>query len=194
MNKKINNDEEALGLFNCLLEKLHQAGISKIENLVFVAPGAQYVNHIDTQIFGERQQQKDTSPAAPVKDTPLPPELSIRDRIRISIALLMEERAGDKPLFNLQGHWQAVYRILVDKGYCRDSDFEGFDSFIRTVMPEKVNKPYKKDSVKNINKTDFNKPFDRWQYDPSISGTRKPFERMQVVAQRFKEILEENAA
>ena len=72
----MNSNEEVLGLFNCLLEQLHQAGISKIENLVFVAPGAQYVNHIDTQIFGERQQQKDTLPAAPVKDTPLPPELS----------------------------------------------------------------------------------------------------------------------
>ena len=69
------NEEEALGLFNRLLEQLHQAGINKIDNLVFVAPGAQYVNHIDTQIFGERQQQ-DTPPAAPVKDTPLPPELS----------------------------------------------------------------------------------------------------------------------
>jgi hypothetical protein len=70
------NDEEALGLFNRLLEQFHQAGINKIDNLVFVAPGAQYVNHIDTQIFGERQQQEDTLPAAPVKDTPLPPELS----------------------------------------------------------------------------------------------------------------------
>ena len=69
------NDEEALGLFNRLLEQFHQAGINKIDNLVFVAPGAQYVNHIDTQIFGERQQL-DTPPAAPVKDTPLPPELS----------------------------------------------------------------------------------------------------------------------
>ena len=73
----INNDVEALGLFNRLLEQLHQAGINKIETLVFVAPGAQYVNHIDTQIFGERQQQ-DTTPAKPVKDTPtsLPPKLS----------------------------------------------------------------------------------------------------------------------
>ena len=73
----INNDVEALGLFNRLLEQLHQAGINKIDNLVFVAPGAQYVNHIDTQIFGERQQQ-DTTPAKPVKDTPtsLPPKLS----------------------------------------------------------------------------------------------------------------------
>ena len=34
------NDEEALGLFNRLLEQVHQAGIGKIENVVFVAPGA----------------------------------------------------------------------------------------------------------------------------------------------------------
>ena len=73
---KINNEDEALGLLNRLLEQVHQAGISKIENLVFVAPSAQYVNHIDTQIFGDRQQQEETSPDTPVKDTPLSPELS----------------------------------------------------------------------------------------------------------------------
>jgi len=71
----INNDEEVLGLLNRLLEQVHQAGVNKIETLVFVAPGAQYVNHIDTQVFGERQQQDITS-GKPVKDTLLPPELS----------------------------------------------------------------------------------------------------------------------
>ena len=70
-----NNEEEALGLLNRLLEQVHQAGVNKIETLVFVAPGAQYVNHIDTQVFGERQQQDITS-GKPVKDTLLPPELS----------------------------------------------------------------------------------------------------------------------
>ena len=113
------------------------------------------------------------------------------ERVRHCIALLMEEMYGDEPLFNLQGHWQAVYRILVDKGYCRDSDFDGFDAFIRTVMPEKVNKPYKKDSVKQISKTDFALPFERWHYDPQTSTTRKPYDRMAEVARRFKEILEE---
>ena len=48
----INNDEEALGLLNRLLEQVHQAGIGKIETLVFVAPGAQYINHVDKQVFG----------------------------------------------------------------------------------------------------------------------------------------------
>ena len=118
-------------------------------------------------------------------------ELVVEERIRRCIGLLMAERYGNEPLFNLQGHWQAVYRILVDKGYCRDSDFDGFDAFIRRVMPEEVNKPYKKDSVRNINKTSFNKPFDRWRYDPDDYGTRKPFERMVAIARRFKEILEE---
>ena len=120
---------------------------------------------------------------------------SREEGIRDSIALLMKERYidqdKDEPLFNQRNHWQAVYRILVDKGYCTDSDFEGFDVFVKRVMPAEVNQPYKKDSVRNINKTDFNKPLDRWQYDPASFRTRKPYERMVAVATRFKAILEE---
>lgn len=108
------------------------------------------------------------------------------------IAMLMQERYGKEALFNQQSHWQAVYRILVDKGYCRDSDFDGFDMFIRTVMPEEVNKPYSKGSVKQISQTDFVRPFEEWKYDALTSKTRKPFERMVAVASRFKSILEEN--
>ena len=121
---------------------------------------------------------------------------SNEDRIRQSIALLMKERyidqEKDEPLFCQQSHWQAIYRILVDKGYCTDSDFDGFDAFIRRVMPDKVNKPYKRDSVKQISQTCFNKPFDRWKYDSVISGSHKPYDRMVLIATRFKAILEEN--
>ena len=116
----------------------------------------------------------------------------VEERIRQCIAMLMQERYGKEALFNQQSHWQAVYRILVDKGYCRDSDFDGFDMFIRTVMPEEVNKPYSKCSVKQISQTDFVRPFKEWKYDALTSKTRKPFERMVAVASRFKSILEEN--
>lgn len=112
-------------------------------------------------------------------------------RITRCLELLMQEKWSDgKPLFNQQNHWQAVYRILVDKGYCRDSDFDGFDAFILSVMPEKVNKPYKKESLKQISQTDFVRSFDKWSYDPKLSGTRKPYDRMLAVASQFKEILE----
>ena len=116
----------------------------------------------------------------------------VEERIRQCIAMLMQEGYGTEALFNQQSHWQAVYRILVDKGYCRDSDFDGFDMFIRTVMPEEVNKPYSKGSVKQISQTDFVRPFEEWKYDALTSKTRKPFERMVAVASRFKSILEEN--
>jgi hypothetical protein len=119
--------------------------------------------------------------------------------IRRCLENLMQERITVKKggkdveefLFNRQNHWQGVYRILVDKKFCRDSDFEGFNTFIVKVMPEKVNKPYKKDSVKQISKTDFNIPFEKWKYDGETSGNRKVYERMYAVAKRFKELLEE---
>ena len=120
--------------------------------------------------------------------------------IRRCLEKLMQERIMVKKkgkdveefLFNRQIHWQGVYRILVDKKYCKDSDFDGFDVFIRTVMPEAVNKPYSKGSLKQISQTDFVRPFIEWRYDAQITKTRKPFDRMVAVAQRFKEILEEN--
>ena len=172
---------------NELLEQLHRKDKNHQGSTVFIyAPGSQYV---DKQFNFWKTHPGPTCVGREKSAGELPEE---DERIRQSIFLLMKEQYGDEPLFNLQGHWQAVYRILVDKGYCRDSDFDGFDTLIRRVMPEEVNKPYKKDSVRNINKTSFNKPFDKWRYDPDDYGTRKPFERMVAIARRFKEILEEN--
>ena len=126
-------------------------------------------------------------------------DVSTEELIRQSIAQLMEARVivkkGGKeleePLFNQQNHWQAVYRILVDKRFCNDSDFDGFDLFINKVMPPNVNAPYKKASVKQISQTDFNKPFDKWKFDAETSGTRRPFERMNDIALCFLDILTE---
>lgn len=190
------NDDEALGFINRLLERLHQADLTNFGShlqIVYVASGAQ---HVENQINYGAQPKLETHPGYPCVEREKghihqAKTQSQEERIRECIALLMTERYGEEPMFCLQGHWQAVYRILVDKGYCRDSDFDGFDAFIRRVIPEEVNKPYKKDSVRNINKTSFNKPFDRWRYNPDDYGTRKPFERMVTIARRFKEIMEE---
>ena len=162
----------------------------KINKFVYVAPGAQYVEIKTHPRPLPIWRGEDSSAAASHMEMEKGGELE--GRIQQCIERLMAVRYGDEPLFNLQGHWQAVYRILVDKGYCRDSDFDGFDAFIRRVMPEEVNKPYKKDSVKQVSKTDFALPFERWHYDPLTSTTRKPYDRMMAIATRFKEILEEN--
>ena len=180
-NMKMNiNDEETLGLINRLLEAMHQAGWNQNGGnftFVYVAQGAQHVGNIQNQniIHGKPQEASTCNEITCLS--------ADEDRIRQCISLLMEEHFEDDLLFSQQNHWQAVYRILVDKGYCKDSDFIGFDSFIL---------PYKRDSVRNISKTDFNKPFDRWRYDPTTSGSRIPYDRMVEVTKRFKEILDEN--
>ena len=144
------------------------------------------------ELIREMMQRLPATECHPACGHPTPErDMNLENRIKKCISLLMAERYGDEPLFNIQGHWQAVYRILVDKGYCRDSDFDGFDTFIQRVMPDKVNKPYKKDSVKSISQTDFALPFERWHYDPQTSTTRKPYDRMVSIAIRFKQILEE---
>ena len=55
------SNEDILELINRLLERLHQTGEDKESNHItfnYVAPGAQYVNRIDTQIFGADKSQK----------------------------------------------------------------------------------------------------------------------------------------
>ena len=135
------------------------------------------------------------------KDAPLANGIDVtpEEQNRLCIFLLMNEhilvkkkgKEVEEPLFNRQNHWQAIYRILVDKKFCKDSDFDGFDLFINKVMPSKVNAPYKKSSVKQISQTDFNKPFAKWKFDAETSGTLRPYERMKAIAQRFLELLEE---
>ena len=191
------SEEDFLKFTKRLLEELRQSGLTSGSNnhvhAVYVASGAQ---HVETQIAYQQPL-----PDPPQREEPLPdPPQKGRERvsesptegIRRCIALLMQEQYGKEVLFSQQSHWQAVYRILVDKGYCRDSDFDGFDTFIRTVMPKEVNKPYSKGSVKQISQTDFVRPFEEWKYDAQTSKTRKPFDRMAAVASRFKSILEEN--
>ena len=180
---------DVLKMVNELLELLHRKDKDHQGSPVFIyAPGSQYV---DKQfIIGDRPPA--TNPVPVYGHLTPHGGRELEKRIRKCIALLMAERFGNEPMFNQQSHWQAVYRILVDKGYCRDSDFDGFDTFIKRVMPDNVNKPYKKDSVKRISQTDFVKPFTKWSFDTETSKTRKPYDRMVAVAVRFLEILEEN--
>ena len=219
MNKQQNEEKNTPDVFKSLLEELNQAGYKLSGNIVvnIYRSGSQHVDRVENQYIGIRPTKAATKSKATASKTatkakppktpkaskkpkastnpkhpaaPLPDNL--RSQLRECLALLMQERIGSEPLLNRQSHWQAVYRILVDKGYCADSDFNGFDSFIRGVMPEVVNKPYTKGSVKMISQTPFVRPFGEWKFDPLIFKTRKPFERMVAVASRFLTLMDEH--
>ena len=219
MNKQQNEEKNTPDVFKSLLEELNQAGYKLSGNIVvnIYRSGSQHVDRVENQYIGIRptkvaSKDKTTAPKTATKAKPpktpkastkpkastnpkhpaAPLPDNLRSQLRECLALLMQERFGGEPLLNRQSHWQAVYRILVDKGYCADSDFNGFDSFIRGVMPEVVNKPYTKGSVKMISQTPFVRPFGEWKFDPLIFKTRKPFERMVAVASRFLTLMDEH--
>lgn len=73
----MDNNEEILQLLNRLLEELHQTGEDKESSHItfnYVAPGAQYVNRIDTQIFGADKSQKPKPASSSTNEPPQLPE------------------------------------------------------------------------------------------------------------------------
>ena len=68
---------DVLKKVNELLEQLHRADKDyrgSTINLTYVAPGAQYVNHIDTQIFGIDKSQKPKPASSSTNEPPQLPE------------------------------------------------------------------------------------------------------------------------
>ena len=71
------SNEDILELINRLLERLHQTDEDKESspiNLTYVAPGAQYVSRIDTQIFGADKSQKPKPASSSTSEPPQLPE------------------------------------------------------------------------------------------------------------------------
>lgn len=110
------------------------------------------------------------------------------------IILLMEAKnKKGRYLFRSKNHWQAIYRIVVDRKLgVADGDYAGFESLVWQIEPPSCRIPFSPSALKQISKTNFTKPFSRWCYDPVYFKTRKPYDQMVAVATRFNELLEEN--
>ena len=112
------NDEEALGFINRLLERLHQADFtnhgSKIE-FVYVASGGQHVETIQSQnIYTYKRQSASEEPTSV---TP-PPEAMAR----------AVERTMAQGYWWASTAWAVVYRVYQMKGYTG-----GIRQFVREV-------------------------------------------------------------
>jgi hypothetical protein len=112
------NDEETLEFINRLLERLHQAGHanqgSKIE-IVYVAPGAQHVETIQTQNVYTYKRPSASGETTSV--TP-PPEAMAR----------AVERTMAQGYWWASTAWAVVYRVYQMKGYGG-----GFSQFVKEV-------------------------------------------------------------
>jgi hypothetical protein len=98
------------------------------------------------------------------------------------------------PLVSRQIHWQAIFRILVDRGIYPDgTDYRGFCCYIEEVFPTvEWRVPLDYHSLKNISQTMFVRPFAEWRYDAVYGISRKSYERMCCIADTLDKQLSEN--
>jgi len=89
-------------------------------------------------------------------------------------------------------HWQAIFRILVDRGIYPDgTDYRGFCCYMEEVFPtEECRVPLSYQSLKGISRTMYVRPFVEWRYDAVYGISRQAYERMYRIAATLNELLE----
>ena len=124
-------------------------------------------------------------------------EAQLTSTLTLALALekLMQHHTPDgRYLVTRKVHWQAIFRILVDRGIYPDgTDYRGFCCYIEEVFPTaECRVPLDYHSLKNISQTMFVRPFAEWRYDAVYGISRKSYERMCCIADTLDKQLSEN--
>ena len=110
-----------------------------------------------------------------------------------SLERLMHHRTPDgRYLVTRKVHWQAIFRILVDRGIYPDgTDYRGFCCYMEEVFPTaEWRVPLSYQSLKGISRTMYVRPFAEWRYDTVYGISRQAYERMYRIAATLNELLE----
>ena len=110
-----------------------------------------------------------------------------------SLERLMHHHTPDgRYLVTRKVHWQAIFRILVDRGIYPDgTDYRGFCYYMEEVFPtEEYRVPLSYQSLKGISRTMYVRPFAEWRYDTVYGISLQAYERMYRIAATLNELLE----
>jgi hypothetical protein len=107
-------------------------------------------------------------------------------------ALLQYKEPDGRYLVTRKVHWQAIFRILVDRGIYPDgTDYRGFCCYMEEVFPTaECRVPLSYQSLKGISRTMYVRPFTEWRYDTVYGISRQAYERMYRIAATLNELLE----
>ena len=110
-----------------------------------------------------------------------------------ALSKLLQCRTPDgRYLVTRKVHWQAIFRILVDRGIYPDgTDYRGFCCYMDKACPTGGYRvPLSYLSLKNISRTMYVRPFAEWRYDAVYGISRQAYERMYRIAATLDELLE----
>ena len=107
-------------------------------------------------------------------------------------ALLQYKEPDGRYLVTRKVHWQAIFRILVDRGIYPDgTDYRGFCYYMEEVFPtEEYRVPLSYQSLKGISRTMYVRLFTEWRYDAVYGINLQAYERMYRIAATLNELLE----
>ena len=132
-------------------------------------------------------------PLRPLGSSPLKRgQLGVAD-IAEALSKLLQHRTPDgRYLVTRKVHWQAIFRILVDRGIYPDgTDYRGFCCYIEEVFPTaEWRVPLSYQSLKGISRTMYVRPFAEWRYDTVYGINLQAYERMYRIAATLNELLE----
>ena len=110
-----------------------------------------------------------------------------------SLNRLLDYREADgRYLVTRKVHWQAIFRILVDRGiYPNGTDYRGFCYYMEGMCPVGGYRvPLSYQSLKSISRTMFVRPFTEWRYDAVYGISRQSYERMYRIAATLNKLLD----
>ena len=109
-----------------------------------------------------------------------------------ALSKLLQCRTPDgRYLVTRKVHWQAIFRILVDRGIYPDgTDYRGFCCYMDKACPTGGYRvPLSYLSLKNISRTMYVRPFAEWRYDAVYGISRQAYERMYRIAATLDSLL-----
>ena len=137
--------------------------------------------------------QPSLDPLHPLGSSPLKRgQLGATD-IAEALSKLMSFRGPDgRYLVTRKVHWQAIFRILVDRGIYPDgTDYRGFCYYMEGMCPVGGYRvPLSYQSLKSISRTMFVRPFTEWRYDAVYGISRQSYERMYRIAATLNKLLD----
>ena len=158
--------DEILKKLNDLLEQLHWAGHTKQDSkieIVYVAPGGQHVDTIQTQIIASPPTPISKGQGATVPTEPPPPEMMVK----------AVEQTMEKGYWWASTAWAVVYRLYQMKGYTGS---------IKQFVREVEDWPWKKGPIYPCTYDGVQKPIvsgrltrtiDKWKEDGAMEQMQK---------------------
>lgn len=97
-----------------------------------------------------------------------------------------------KSAFSKQRHWEAIYRIAIDKGFIIDGDYTYFKRIIDEMQLSNIPVPFNMDLLERLNQGIYAKNIGDWSPEGLDGKKFQEYKDIKSCADAFSKIVDEN--